>query len=124
MIKNIKKTVIAGALALAMVGTAVPVTANAASNPVYGYMETKSKATAILTCPASTPRYCTVTLLQSSLKDSSYTTVDTNNRNYMKKGDQVTVTHSVSKSFVRARGAVYNSTSTTSGSTSYSKQIR
>ena len=31
MIKNIKKTVIAGALALAMVGTAVPVTANAAT---------------------------------------------------------------------------------------------
>ncbi len=31
MIKNIKKTVIAGALALAMVGTAVPVTTDAAS---------------------------------------------------------------------------------------------
>ena len=31
MIKNIKKTVIAGALALAMVGTAVPVTANAST---------------------------------------------------------------------------------------------
>ncbi len=32
MMKNIKKSVIAGALALAMVGTAIPVTANAATN--------------------------------------------------------------------------------------------
>lgn len=33
-------------------------------------------------------------------------------------------TCSVSRSYVRARGVIYNSTSTTSGSTSYSKQLR
>lgn len=36
MMKNIKKSVIAGALALAMVGTAIPVTANAATTTKNG----------------------------------------------------------------------------------------
>ena len=53
MIKNIKKTVIAGALALAMVGTAVPVTANAAgfsnftiykkNSAIYTYSSSQTK---------------------------------------------------------------------------------
>lgn len=120
MTKKISKSIIASALMLATLGS----TAFAAVGSVNGYMENKSKATATTTCTASSPRYCTVSILQSPTKTSNYTTAGTNSRNNMRNGAQVSKTASVSKSYVRARGVIYNSTSTTSGSTSYSKQLR